>query len=86
MLDQHPVEAQVSGVVWSFQGVAAAHNHEEVVGRMLVVVVGFGIDTRVVDCVPGSLVVHTIVDSVQAVWGAVVAVLPEFGPPFIYPI
>jgi len=80
MLDQHPVEVQVSEVVWSLQGVAVAHNLEGVAERMTVVVVGFGIDTRVVDCVPGSLVVHTIVGFVQ-VEKAVVAVLPEPGLP-----
>ena len=92
MLDQHPVVVQVSEVVWSLQGVVVAHslvvvvahNPEEVVGRMTVVVVGFGIDTRVVDCVPGSLVVRTIVDFVQAVF-VVAAVLLEVGLPFIFP-
>lgn len=64
--------------------VVVAHNPEEVVGRMTVVVVGFGIDTRVVDCVPGSLVVRTIVDFVQAVF-VVAAVLLEVGLPFIFP-
>lgn len=98
MLDQHPVEVQVSEVVWSLQDVAVvhslvavahnlvvvvhslvvvAHNLEEVVGRMSAVV-GFGTDTRVVDFVPGSLVVRTV-DFVHAV--SVVAVLLEVGPP-----